>query len=343
MTTDWISPTPTAALNMTLLSRVKQLCHDVCGSPAISLTKASGGSLSAGAVNVRVSALTEFGETVPCSRVSIAALANDKVTVTISRVPQARGYRVYASQATATETYQSDVSPGQGPTVTLVISSVATGAAMPTADTATVHMESAAYDQAVTAGLLEYSGNNPKLDQDTVAQTSGTYEYDLPTDWDYGLSSIQNIEYPSGENPKAFLDPRNVYLTGDGHWRWTDFAPETGKSAVVHYTRPVLESEVPPAHFDGVALLCAATAAEAISAKYAHQSNSVIGADSVDYKMRASDFVRQAKIYREAAWRALGSPGGVKPHSARATWGWKEDHQAIPEARYRAGDVFGRS
>jgi len=339
---DWTSPTPTPAANMALIDRVKQLCHDVCSAPVASLSKTTGGALSAGAVNVRVSALTEFGETLPCTRVSITAATNDKVTVTIGKVPRARGYRVYASAGTGTETYQADVAPGQSATVTLVISAIASGAAMPTTDTATVHIAQASYAQAVTAALLEYSGNYPTHATETKAQTTGTYEYDLPADWDYGLSTIELFEYPSGEEPPEYLDGRSIYVQG-AHWRWSpDWSPATGKSAKLYYTRPVLESEIPPTHFDAVGLLAAATAAETIATRYAHESNSVIGADSVDYKMRASDFNRQAKVYREAAWRALGTPDGRKPHSAVATWGWKESHQATPDVRYKIGDQLAR-
>jgi hypothetical protein len=214
---------------------------------------------------------------------------------------------------------------------------------MPTTDTATVHIAAAPYDQAVTAALLEYSGNYPIHATATVAQTAGTYEYNLPTDWDYGLSTIEHFEYPSGNEPPEYLDGRSIYIQGS-KWRWSpDWSPATGKNVKLYYTRAAIEAELPPSHFDAVGLLAAATAAETIAAKYAHESNAVIGADSVDYKMRASDFARQAKIYREAAWRSLGTPDGRKAHSAVATWGWKESHQATSDVSYKIGNQLWRS
>lgn len=113
-------------------------------APTISLAAASGGSLAAGTLYVKVTAVAGFGESVVAAA-NVAVTASQKVTVTITSEPTgALSYNVYASETSGAETYQFNV---VGKTSFDITSVTGGGAAAPTSDSSA---NANAYDGFVT-------------------------------------------------------------------------------------------------------------------------------------------------------------------------------------------------
>ena len=309
----------------TLLTRVKQMTADACGIPAISVLKSSSGHLTAGDLHVRVSATTEFGETLPSERISLAVAENDKVTITIGRVAQAKRYNVYASIGAVVETFQAEVEINQNIATTYILDAIATGSALPAVDTATVHIETSAYEAAISAALKEYSNNFPCDANYTLIGITGTSEYALPASWEDGFSYVKDVQFPDDSFPPEYVE-KTDYFIKDNKICFEEDCPSTGINSKMYYVIPHTESTIPDQHFEAVVLMAASEACKLIAVKYSHTSNKNIGADSVDYKMRSDDFRKNAEAYKKEAWAKLGMPGGIKAACGNVSWGWHRGH-----------------
>lgn len=310
------------------ITRVKELCQDNCGATSIALVKATGGALAAGTLNVRVSVLTEFGESLPCARVSLAVAANDKVTIGIVNIPASRGYKVYASMGAAAETLQGMAALSQGPS-SFVLSAVATGSAMPTEDTSTVYLALDTYERNLEAAARRYSCNEPLQKSADVVLVTNDLSYALPLDWVDGFSVVENLRYPSTALPAEYLEPENDYTVENGE---LVLRRTTNGTAKLYYTIPHslgATVTIPDVDFDGVCYLAAAESCKVIATKYGHTSNTTIAADTVDFRQRSTDFRTLAKDYEAEANRLLGTPNGAKPHGARANWAYYKNHGEV--------------
>lgn len=187
------------------VDRVRQLLFDSCESPSFSISMGSAGVLPAGTLNVRVSSITEFGETIPGSRVTsvVPGTADGKATITIVRVPQATAYKIYASMDADVETLQAIVTIGQGISVTHVISSLVSGSAMPVSNTGTQHIAIGSIQGCLNQSVFEYSQNFPLIRKQIIATTSGLQTYALPVDFITGFSIIKSLEYPAASDYSA--------------------------------------------------------------------------------------------------------------------------------------------
>lgn len=309
-----------------MITQIRQLTRDRIGSLVFSLTKATGGTLAAGTVNVRVSAVTEHGESIPAARVSIAVLLNDKVTISISRIAEAREYRIYASTGTDAETYQGSISVNQSGHTAYTLSEVVTGSAMPTEDNATIHLEASSYTNALKSAVAEYSNNFLRVVYSDITLATGTLAYDLPENWEDGFSTVRQAQYPLADVPPKFMRADEYYVK-DGKFHFVT-SPRTGETMRVYYAvhhevdaaaNPAVNT-IPEYHQNAVCMIAAAHACEVISAKYAHQSNMGAGADIVDFQMRSSDFRKLAETYRTDGLKQLGMSKGAVPSSGVVGW-----------------------
>lgn len=307
------------------MEAIRALVKDKVSIPSISLSKAAGGDLSAGTVNVRVSAVTEFGETLPSTRVSLAVVADDKVTVTIGRCAEAKFFRVYASTGTNVETLQAEVDQSQKNAVH-VIEAISSGSAMPTVDTATIHCDRDDYIAALESAVGEYSGNFPQELDETITLTTNL-NYALPVTFVDGFSSVRKVIYPGDSSPEDWLDQREY--TARAGYLYLEDALIAGSTIKVRYTALHVVSQsqdtIPVHHNRAVCLLAASNICLQIAVKYSHNSNKTIGADTVDYKMRADDFRKNGGKYRSEAEDILGLTNGIAPASHNASWGWYEN------------------
>lgn len=316
-----ITGTPVSSLALAnYITRVRDLVDDVCSIPTISLTKSAGGALAAGAINVRVSAITEFGETLPCNRASITVSINDKVTVLVTRISGATSYRVYASTGTNVETFQTEVTLTQAATLSVVLSSIASGNPLPTSDTATILVPFRSYGDAVEAAIYRYSSILPLTVYHDDTLVNGTKEYDLPTD----TINVSKIQYPLADYPPNYLE-ENEYFVKDGQWCFVSSNPATGSQARVYYTTSHTADSIPDRHFEPVCNMAAAVVCEQLASRYTRMSRRNIGADSVDYRLRATDSRKDAEVFMATAFRELGIKD-LEPSSYSVVMDWNEEH-----------------
>lgn len=307
------------------VASVKSILEDSVVAPSISLAATSeDAGLAAGTLNVRVSVLTRFGETLPCARVSLAVSAKDVVTVSISRVNDSKGYRVYASMASAAETFQVELKPFQDATGTVVIASVSTGSAMPTEESGTLFLSQAQYEQSSIDALAFYSSRFPQKLSSSITTAASETSYTLPNDWVEGFSSLLEVQYPASDFPPSLLEiPRQVY-TKEGELLFVGLTPSDEQEALLTFLAPhtygVLDS-FSVQDSGAVDLLAASFACERIANTYAHNTNRMIAADVVDYENRPRAFRELANTYRLNAYRMLNlDEKGNKSGAATASW-----------------------
>jgi len=158
---------------------------------SVSLQAGSGGSLAAGTYYVRVSAVTQDGETVACASNSVAVSASGKITVdwTSSVVEGALLYKIYATEANGdagTETlqlvvpgrsYDGDGTPGADATSAIVDEYVSGGNLPLDSGDETVYLVDLNPDQGLE---VEYLGSSPVIIE-RLARTADSEEFLLKT------------------------------------------------------------------------------------------------------------------------------------------------------------------
>jgi len=283
--------------------------------------------------NFRVSVVTTHGEGAlsDASQYSFSVTPEDLWTPTIRiyRVPEAKSYRVYASLGTATEVFQAEVSANQSPYVDITLASLITaGSALPGTDSATIYAPLAVYTQAVSQALKLYSLEFPRETMAEITIILDEYAYSVSEyllDWVENFSQIKRVEYPVELRPARYRDDDEYYIK-DGYFCLANFTPTVGDNLYIYYSTGYTESDLSTQAYEALVLIGAAYVCEAIAIRYAHQSNKIIGADTVDYNMRASDFRRIAKDYKKQGYDLLGiSEQNRAPASEVVHWGapWK--------------------
>lgn len=142
------------------------------------------------------------------------------------------------------------------------------------------------------------------------AAGNGTlYEWAVPSTWVQGFSSLKSVEYPAGqtgERERNFLDESyyEVVMTATDTYKFRliEDTPATGETVRFTYTGAHSLTEtittIPnKLNEDSIIFLTAALACEALAAKYASNTDSVIGADSVDHKSQSDKYDMLAKRF----------------------------------------------
>lgn len=246
-----------------------------------------------------------------------------------------------ASQ-TVTVSYNGQYPGAEGDTFLTAPDSLAVTAAMPTAtrtrvrrvlkdtDSTNPILTDNEVDQAFGAALREYSKDRPRLAIGLVSGDGSAYDFTLPRLWVAGLSSIRDVEYPTGDQEPATLDPDDYHIVdsvlGIQPVRKLRFrsTPDSGTDniAVRYTTRHVHDDEldtVLPDDLDAVCYLAASLAALTLATKMAGSSDSTINADSVQYRTSSDLYRSTAKDLRArydahmgAGDREVPAAGGVR-------------------------------
>ena len=153
------------------------------------------------------------------------------------------------------------------------------------------------YDAAISEALNSYSGNRPRL---VVADIpgSGVTDYATPTGWVEGLSVVESIEYPAGQNPEIILDDDDwrLYRSPAGlKIRLIEATPQAGETIRILYTAGHTEASILIMDFEAVGNLAASICLRMLAAAYGQSSDSTIMADSVNYRSKGDEFARRAK------------------------------------------------
>jgi hypothetical protein len=157
------------------------------------------------------------------------------------------------------------------------------------------------FAQGLVEALKRYSKVRPRMLVEDIPGNNG-HDYDLPPGWVADFSSFDTIEYPLGQVPELFLDPRDfrLYLTPSGtRLRVTSFAPTPAETMRANYTVPHVEETLPDQDTDAVANLAAANCLRRLAAAYGQTSGSTIQADTVNYRSKTDEFRRLADAYEQ--------------------------------------------
>jgi len=153
-----------------------------------------------------------------------------------------------------------------------------------------------------------------------------------------GASSIQSIDYPAGTVAVGYtptwLDPDNdwtYYRNETGlYLRLTSAQPTASEKVRVTYTAPHTHTSatdtVPSQDLDALCDLAAYYACLALATKAAASSDSVIAADSTNYRDGQLRFKQQAEewlaSYGERMGISVGKDGTTAPAGASSTGDW---------------------
>lgn len=182
-------------------------------------------------------------------------------------------------------------------------------------------------EQAVTA----YERSHPRILSQTFALTASTLSYDLPDEWQNGYSSIEAVEYPTGESLRQFKPVSWVFIDEvTGEWRVRRLDPATGESACLFYrTRHARDgSTVPVSDFAAVLKWAAGSAAHQIMAHKNQFGDVLVGADYVAVDPRIKLWGQIAKTWKEEAERAWGAA----VTGLRVQVPFQEDHGRVPQS-----------
>lgn len=196
--------------------------------------------------------------------------------------------------------------------------------------------DSADYDTLIAQAVKgRYSADRPLVKAKDYSGDGSTYAFDLPAGtgtpavygWIDGFSSVVSLEYPTGDRPQTFLDPREIRIDFSSATAKKLFldetTPGTGKTMRLRYTtRRETEADVISTDLDAVAKLAASLCCRALAGLYAQTSDSTIGADVVNYRTKSQEYTSLADKYeRDYVAQISGQRDeAVKPASGRVNW-----------------------
>lgn len=161
------------------------------------------------------------------------------------------------------------------------------------------------YDLKIAAALEKYSKHRPDKSVVDVIGNSG-HDYDLPTGWGEGFSTIQSIEYPVGDVPATLLDEDEWQIyqnTTKKQLRLLNNTPTATETFRVTFTILRTVNTI-LAHEEGAFnLLAASLCLEDLANAFIQSGDSIINADSVNYRSKAAEAASRAKrcltLYKE--------------------------------------------
>ena len=259
-----------------------------------------------------------------------------------------------AAGYTVTVSYNGQYAKAEGDSYVICPDTLAVTAAMPTTtrtkvrrmlkdtDSSNPFIADAEIDQSFDEALRTYSNHRPRLVANYLSGDGSSYQFRLPRLWIGGFSRVLEIEYPTGEQPRATLEPSDAEVVtgvlGPQPTRLLTFksTPESGTdNLLLRYTTRHLHTDetdtIEPQDVEPVMWLAASYAAEKAAAKSAGASDSTINADSVNYRDGEQRWRSVAKSYRERYDRHIAGDGGVKASGAWVDW----DTNATPYGQDR--------
>jgi hypothetical protein len=173
-------------------------------------------------------------------------------------------------------------------------------------------------DRALTEALKAYSRVRPRRAVQKITGTGSAFTFDLASDFEEGLSSIEAIEYPVGEQKPVYLDADEYMLYRDQasgvlKLRLVREIIPAATDAYVNYTArhvvtditPVKDT-VPETDKEAVSTLAAALCLRQLAAYYSQTSNPSLAADVADYGQTAERYRALARALEAEYGAAVG-------------------------------------
>jgi len=176
-----------------------------------------------------------------------------------------------------------------------------------------------------------YSKDRPRRLLADLTGDGAQYDWDLSTvlEWQDGFSQVVEIEYPQGERVPALLEQDDwmIYKSPTARFLRFRFALASGRVARVQFTAPheLDASSMPEADFYAVGALGASLAARRLAAVYTQIGDSSIGADTVNYRTKAQEYLTLARRLEQDYENLLGTDPERTAPAASRTAPWKGD------------------
>ncbi len=176
------------------------------------------------------------------------------------------------------------------------------------------------FRESVIQALNEYNGYHSNLKQSEL-QSTGDKVVSLPSDWLLGYSRITKLEYPLSDvllvsNPYAYpipsireLSDYSVCPISGVEKLFVMFDFPENDFLRLYYSIPYVEDsieEIPNHHLAAVLNLSTCYVLLKLSAVYSQSIHYELEADAVDYKSRATDYLKQATWYRDKWEQMMG-------------------------------------
>ena len=177
------------------------------------------------------------------------------------------------------------------------------------------------YANALGEALNRYSKARP-LEAVADITGDGGRDYALPSGWLEGFSGIAAIEYPAGLAPESLVDRRDwkLYATPAGKkLRLLADTPAEGETLRVTYTAVHTEQSVPAVDLEAAANLAASLCLRQLAAAYGNTGDSLIQADSVNYRSKTDEYRRLADSFEKLYKDHLGLKDSDTTPAAMAT------------------------
>jgi hypothetical protein len=176
-----------------------------------------------------------------------------------------------------------------------------------------------------------YSKDRPRRVVADLTGDGAQYEWDVSTigGWQAGFSQVAQIEYPQGERVPVLLEQGDWTLYESPAAQFLRFpcALASGKKARVQFTaaHAVDASSMPEADFYAVGALAAALAARRLAAVYTQIGDSSMGADTVNYRTKAQEYLTLARRLEKDYENLLGTDPERSAPAASRTAEWTGD------------------
>lgn len=191
---------------------------------------------------------------------------------------------------------------------------------------------------AINQAVKKYSGHSPReVIEDETGNGSFDYALTLLTYWTDKFSTIKKVEYPVNDTESSASvlqdDAWSIYKKPAGSYlRMLENKPATTESLRITYTALHLCNAnictIPERDEEAVQMLAAAGFCDMLATYFAQTQDSIIQADSVDHKSKASEYAARARTYRTQYYEHMGiKPGEVPPASVtrdqdtKPSWG----------------------
>lgn len=186
-------------------------------------------------------------------------------------------------------------------------------------------------NQAIDAAVREYSQDRPRMAYGLASGDGAAYDFRLPRFWVWGLSFLDEIEHPTGDQIRTLVDQNEweIYESALGlqpvrKIRFRESTPNSGtdniqfKYSALHIHNDKQDT-VPYADYDAVMWLAASYAALSLAGKMSQSVESTLAADSADYRGGQTRWEAMAKRYRELYLDHIGAAGDTAGGLASGT------------------------
>lgn len=183
-------------------------------------------------------------------------------------------------------------------------------------------------DNAIVRAIAAYADDFPRQVVEDVTATAAD-ELPVPAAWESGFSVLLWAEYPVGNKPPQMLELDYLY-----EYKAPGVAPvlnhvsshfTSGENVrLTYHARHVLTADsdtIPLAHRNAVILLAVCQLCLMLAARFSADSNSTIGADSVQQQTKAQNYAGRAKQFCAQARSELGLSASGGANSVGAAMG----------------------